>query len=130
MLTLFFLVNLIASTALLSSLASVVKVKKQPYSQDLKLLQDPGQHKNQLSFIRSSTVCSKGSQSPEASSTTRVLSSTHCTDVRLYTLRIKIGTRTTNARELHSEWQILCSDKAGNQIDHLSLCRAHWSFLW
>ena len=35
----------------------------------------------------------------EASSTTRVLSSAHCTDARLYTLRIKIGTRTTRARE-------------------------------
>ena len=28
----------------------------------------------------------------------RALSSAHCTDVRLYTLRIKIGTRTTRAR--------------------------------
>ena len=40
------------------------------------------------------------SRTPEASSIMRALSSVRCTDVRLYTLRIKIGTRTTSAREL------------------------------
>ena len=36
-----------------------------------------------------------------------VLSSAHCTDVRLYTLRIKVGTRTTSARELSHCWTSL-----------------------
>ena len=41
----------------------------------------------------------KCSDHPEASSTTRVLSSASYTDARLYTLQIKIGNRTTSARE-------------------------------
>ena len=36
---------------------------------------------------------------PAASSTMRALLGARCTDARLYTLRIKIGTRTTSARE-------------------------------
>ena len=36
---------------------------------------------------------------PEASSTMREVSGARCTDARLYTLRIKVGTRTTSARE-------------------------------
>ena len=44
-------------------------------------------------------VCYVQLAQTEASSTTRVLSSAHCTGVRLYALRIKIGTRTTSARE-------------------------------
>ena len=47
----------------------------------------------------------------EASSTTRVLSSARCTDARLYTLRIKIGTRITSARK-HSP----CSTRLRFQI--------------
>ena len=35
----------------------------------------------------------------EANSTMRALSGARCTDARLYTLRIKIGTRTTSARK-------------------------------
>ena len=44
---------------------------------------------------------------PESSSTTRVLSSAHCTGVRLYTLRIKIGTRTTSSHEHSRCWTCL-----------------------
>ena len=36
---------------------------------------------------------------PEAKSTMRALSGARCIDARLYTLRIKIGTRTMSARE-------------------------------
>ena len=36
---------------------------------------------------------------PEASSTMRVLAGAHCTDATLYTFLVKIGTRTTSARE-------------------------------
>ena len=54
-----------------------------------------------LIFIsgRASAISSAKQGKSEASSTTRVLSSAHCTDARLNTLRIKIGTRTTSARE-------------------------------
>ena len=41
---------------------------------------------------------------PEASSTMRALSGARRTDARLYTLRIKIGTRTTSARERSHCW--------------------------
>ena len=53
----------------------------------------------------------------EASSTMRALSSAHCTDVRLYTLRIKIGTRTTSAREHSRYWTCL-------RFETLKICDA------
>ena len=59
---------------------------------------------------------------PEASSITRVLSSAHCTDSRLYTLRIKIGTRTTSAREHSRCWtRLRCCDW---QASHTWVARA------
>ena len=39
------------------------------------------------------------SRIPEARSTMRALSGARCTDTMLYTLRIRIGTRTTSASE-------------------------------
>ena len=45
---------------------------------------------------------------PEASSTMRALASAHCTDARLYTLRIKIGTSQRAPSELSHYWTHLC----------------------
>ena len=47
---------------------------------------------------------SRGEERAEARSTMRALSGAHSTDVRLNTLRIKIGTRTTSARERSHCW--------------------------
>ena len=61
-----------------------------PQGWDLGVLE--GQKLNFLNIVRWHIKLKGMISRPEASSRMRALSSAHCTDERLYTLRIKIGT--------------------------------------
>ena len=63
------------------------------------------QHKNKkirhvIASLKSETIGKMINRMPEASSTMRLLSSARCTDVRLYILRMKIGTNQRALGEL------------------------------